>query len=200
MKTRKIIAYILTVAALLGLLAGCGKKDDQPSVPSTDGSNTATKNTESTKTTESTKATETTKATEVTEATQATEATSATEATETATTEAPCIHILGTKWTVTEKATCTNEGSRYKTCTLCGDKVAETIPMLEHEPGPWKQVKGKEATCTKEGVQYQACRQCEEIIIYINTEKKPHTPDATGKCKDCKEVLPTVPTETNKTP
>lgn len=191
MKTRKIIAYILTVAALLGLLAGCGKKDDQPSVPSTGSSDTATKSTESTKTTESTKATEATKATEVTQNTEATSATNATDATETTATESNCIHILGTKWTVTEKATCTNEGSRYKTCTLCGDKVAETIAQLEHEPGPWKQVKDKEATCKQEGVQYQACRQCEEIIIYINTEKKPHTPDATGeKCKVCGEAIP----------
>lgn len=190
MKTRRIIAYILTVAALLGLLAGCGKKDDQPSVPST-GSNTATKNTEATKTTESTKATETTKATEATQNTEATSATNATDATETTATEASCIHVLGTKWTVTEKATCTNEGSRYKTCTLCGDKVAETIAKLEHEPGPWKQVKGKESTCKQEGQQYLACRQCDEILIYANIEKKPHTPNATGdKCTVCGEAIP----------
>jgi len=187
MKTRKIIAYILTVAALLGLLAGCGKKDDQPSVPST-GNNTPIQNTESNKATESNKVTESTKGTE---ATQGTEATSATDATETTATESSCIHILGTQWTVTERATCTNEGSRYKTCTLCGDKVAEKIAKLEHEPGTWKQVKGKEATCKQEGQQYQACRQCEEIIIYANTEKLPHTPNAAGdKCKVCGEAIP----------
>lgn len=184
MKTRKIIAYILAVVTLLGLLTGCGKEDDKPSVPST-GSNTATKNTEATKTTESTQTTEVTQTT----ATQATEVTTATDATEA--TKPSCIHILGTKWTVTEKATCTNEGSRYKTCTLCGDKVAESIPKLDHEPGQWKQVKGKEASCKQEGQQYQACRQCEEIIIYINTEKKPHTPNAAGdKCTVCGEAIP----------
>lgn len=188
MKTRKIIAYILTVAALLGLLAGCGKKDDQPSVPST-GSNTPVQNTESNKATESNKVTESTKGTE---ATQGTEVTSATDATETTATESSCIHILGAKWTVTASATCTSEGSRYKTCTLCGDKVAEAIPQLDHQlSGTWKQVKGKEATCKQEGQQYQACVQCDEIVIYINTEKKAHTPNAAGdKCKVCGEAIP----------
>ncbi len=189
MKIRKLIAYILTVAALLGLLAGCGKKDDQPDVPSTGNSNASTQNTQSNKATETTKTTEATKATENTQDTQVTENTTATDVTED--TKPSCIHTLGTQWTVTERATCTNEGSRYKTCTLCGDKVAEKIAKLDHEPGTWKQVKGKEATCKQEGQQYQVCRQCEEVIIYINTEKLPHTPNAAGdKCKVCGEAIP----------
>ena len=188
MKTRKCIAYILTVAALLSLLAGCGKQANQPSMPSGN-SNIANQNTESNKATESNQTTEATKATESNQATNATEATGATEVTDA--TESDCIHILGAQWTVTERATCTNEGSRYKTCVLCGDKVAEKIAKLDHEPGTWKQVKGKDATCSQEGQQYQACRQCEEIIIYINTEKKPHTPNALGtKCTVCGEAIP----------
>ena len=164
MKLRKIIAYILTVAALLGLLTGCGGEKQDPTLP---GGNASTKATESNKSTEATQNNESTKATESNQATEATDATAASDATEA--TESSCIHVLGTTWTVTERATCTNEGSRYKTCTLCGDKVAETIAKLEHEPGSWKQVKGKEATCSQEGQQYQTCRQCEEIIIYANT-------------------------------
>lgn len=188
MKTRKIIAYILAVVTLMGLLAGCGKEDKKPSVPSGN-SNAATKNTEANKATESNKTTEATQTTEPNKATENTEATTATEVTEVTTPS--CIHVLGATWTVTERATCTNEGSRYKTCTLCGDKVAEKIAKLEHEPGSWKQVKGKEASCKQEGQQYQACRQCEEIIIYANTEKLPHTPNAAGdKCKVCGEAIP----------
>ena len=186
MKTRKIIAYILTVAALLGLLTGCGKQDNQPSSSATD-NKPAIQNTESqNKATESNKTTEATKGIEVT---QGTEASTATDATETGATENSCVHILGGQWAVVAAATCTTEGSRYKTCVLCGDKVAEAIPMLDHTPGVWKQVKGKEATCKQEGQQYQACVQCEEVIIYINTEKKAHTPGSNGKCTVCGETV-----------
>ncbi len=190
MKTRKIIAYILAVVTLLGLLTGCGKKDEQPTLPA--GNNAANQNTEATKTTDGTQATEATKATEATQATTATDATQATDATEV--TKPTCIHMLGTEWKVTVQATCTDEGSRYKTCTLCGDKVAETIPKLDHVPDPWQQDKGKEATCKQEGVMYQKCHNCDKILIYINTEKLPHTPNG-DNCKVCGEALSTATQE-----
>lgn len=36
------------------------------------------------------------------------------------------------RWTVTKKATCTTEGERYGTCTLCGEKVTETVKPTGH--------------------------------------------------------------------
>ena len=160
MKTRKIVAYILTVAALLGLLAGCGKQDNQPSIPANN--NSANQNTEQTQTTESNQATQ---SNQTTEATQGIDATTSTNPTATDATENSCIHILGGQWTVMAAATCTNEGTRYKTCVLCGDKVAEAIPLLDHTPGNWKQVKGKEATCSQEGYTGDVyCTACGEKV------------------------------------
>ena len=182
---RRYIAYILTAVLLMGILVGCGQQGNQPSTPVNN--NVPTKTTESNTATEGNHATE---GNQPTQDIQATEATGIGDATDPTATESNCAHLLSAQWTVTERATCTNEGNRYKTCSLCNEKVSEIIPRLDHEPGTWKQVPGKVSTCSQEGQQYQTCRQCDEILLYVNMEKKAHTLNAAGdKCTVCGEVL-----------
>ena len=100
-----------------------------------------------------------------------------------------CNHVLG-NWIVDKVSTCTTEGSRYKECSLCKQKVeTEKIPKTPHSPGAW--IVDKKATCTAEGSQHQECSQCKEKLLYITVAKADHkvkpvsgvpaTTSATGK-------------------
>ena len=65
-------------------------------------------------------------------------------------------------WTVTKKATCTENGSREKVCENCGDKITETINATGHK---WNEdyTTDKEATCTEAGSESIHCSVCDAI-------------------------------------
>ena len=117
------------------------------------------------------------------------------------------------EWKVIQEATKTEEGSMERTCTVCGYKQTETIPVIEHEHsyseewssdennhwhecdcgakadtathtyGDWKVT--KEATETEEGSRERTCTVCE----YVQTEAIPAA--GTGEPTDSTE--PTDP-------
>ncbi len=62
-------------------------------------------------------------------------------------------------WKVTE-ATCTEAGSRTKTCSVCGDVVTEAIPALGHD---WEKefTVDKAASCTEKGENSIHCTRCD---------------------------------------
>jgi len=68
-----------------------------------------------------------------------------------------CKHDWG-KWKVTKEPTCTEKGSRTRTCTLCGAKDKESIKATGHSWGKWKVT--KEATCAKKGERTRTCEVC----------------------------------------
>ena len=68
-----------------------------------------------------------------------------------------CKHDWG-KWKVTKEPTCTEKGSRTRTCTLCGAKDKESIKATGHSWGKWKVT--KEATCAKKGERTRKCSVC----------------------------------------
>ena len=72
-----------------------------------------------------------------------------------------CEHVYG-EWVVTKEATCTEDGSREKVCTICGDKVTETINANGHQ---WNEAytTDKEATCTEDGSESHHCLVCDAI-------------------------------------
>ena len=190
MKTRKIIAYILVVVMLAGLLAGC-KKTEKKSTATKSGNSSATKATESKSNSEPTKATTATKPSTPTNPSKPTEP-EETEPEETVPVKPPapdCQHIPENRWEVEKFSTCTTEGIRHRYCTQCKGVVeTEAIPVRDHDLSAW--IVDKMATCAEEGLQHQECKQCKSILIYIQTVKVPHTPDATGlTCKVCKASL-----------
>lgn len=61
------------------------------------------------------------------------------------------------KWNegiVTKEATCTAEGIKTFTCTVCGDTKTEVIPALGHDWSDWEV---KDSTCGQEGEKTRHC-------------------------------------------
>lgn len=71
----------------------------------------------------------------------------------------PALGHAPSDWTVTKEPTCTEAGSKHKTCTVCGiETEAQEIAVLEHTPGEW--VVTKEPTCTEAGSKHKTCTVC----------------------------------------
>ena len=72
-----------------------------------------------------------------------------------------CEHVYG-EWIVTKAATCTEAGSREKTCTRCGNKVIEEIPAAGHK---WNSdyTVDRKPTGTAEGSRSKHCSVCNAI-------------------------------------
>ena len=67
-------------------------------------------------------------------------------------------HTFG-DWVITKSPTCVAEGSKKRTCTVCGVEEVETIPATgEHTYGEWKVT--KQATCTADGTKTKTCTVC----------------------------------------
>ena len=202
---KKLLSYLLVIGILASLLTmtGCKKKKPDPTKPT--GQTVTTSGTEPTQTeplpTE-TEPTQTEPLPTVTEPIPTTEPTAPTVTDPTETTAPPCNHVPGS-WIVEKTSTCTTEGSRYKSCTICGEKVeTQAIPMLPHTPGQW--IVDVPANCQQEGQQHQNCSQCDTKLIIAAIAKTEHTetvvlgkaPTATEtgltdgkKCTVCNETL-----------
>lgn len=85
-------------------------------------------------------------------------------------------HKMG-KSVVTLEPTCTAEGKKEGTCTVCGTKAEETIAAKGHTFG--EAVVTKEATEIETGIKTKTCTVCnateEEEIPYLTA--KPETPE-----------------------
>jgi hypothetical protein len=153
----QVIAILSVVASLLLCLNGCKKKKPEP-----------TESTPSTESIETTGAEDTAPTTKPTTPAPTTKPTTPPPTTMPAETTEPvnnCAHVLG-NWKVGQVSNCTTEGSRYKECTLCKEKVeTEVIPKTDHSASNW--IVDKKATCTSQGKQHQECTQCKEVLISI---------------------------------
>lgn len=65
-------------------------------------------------------------------------------------------HSYG-EW-VTKDATCTEDGSSTRTCTVCNKTESETIPATGHTWGNW--TTDKAATCTTDKTELRECATC----------------------------------------
>ena len=67
-------------------------------------------------------------------------------------------HTYG-EWVITKNATCVAEGSKKRTCTVCGVEEIETIAATGvHTYGEWQVT--KQATCTADGTKTKTCTVC----------------------------------------
>lgn len=67
-------------------------------------------------------------------------------------------HTFG-DWVITKNATCVAEGSKKRTCTVCGVEEIETIAATGvHTYGEWQVT--KQATCTADGIKTKTCTGC----------------------------------------
>ncbi len=65
-------------------------------------------------------------------------------------------HVL-TDWITDRKATCTEDGLAYKSCTVCETAQAETkaLPATGHQKSPWQT--DKDVTCEEDGHRQRVC-------------------------------------------
>ena len=94
-------------------------------------------------------------------------------------------HTYG-EWVITKNATCVAEGSKKRTCTVCGVEEIETIAATGvHTYGEWKVT--KQATCTADGTKTKTCTVCgatqTEVIAKLGHNF------VEGKCSVCGETL-----------
>lgn len=68
-------------------------------------------------------------------------------------------------WTVTKEATCTEDGSKTRSCTSCGHQEMQAIPAPGHDWGDWEVT--KPSTETEDGSQIRTCKRCGETETEI---------------------------------
>ena len=94
--------------------------------------------------------------------------------------------------TITQKATCTEEGKSTTYCTMCGTIEREQIiPKQKHTESNWEVV--TEATCSNEGLKHKVCTVCNEEIsteVIPCRENHPFVWDTNGDtrthiCSEC---------------
>ena len=80
-------------------------------------------------------------------------------------------------WIVDKVATCTEDGSKHKECTVCGE-VLETVVIAKtgHKSSDW--ITDKEATASAAGSKHKECTVCKEVL---ETETIPQLKCATPK-------------------
>lgn len=69
----------------------------------------------------------------------------------------PCSHSYGS-WQTTAEATCSEEGTKTRTCSLCQYTETEVIALAKHNFGSWKTTTA--ATCVTAGSQSHTCSIC----------------------------------------
>lgn len=100
----------------------------------------------------------------------------------------PCVHFWDTG-AVTTEPSCTVNGIRTYTCTLCGETKEEYIAALGHI---YETSVTKEPTCTTTGIMRSICARClhafNEVIPATahNYESVQETSDAETYCPDTK--------------
>ena len=75
------------------------------------------------------------------------------------------IQALGHKYDegkVTDNSTCTKEGVKTYTCTVCGDTKTEAISKTSHTEGSF--VTTKQPTCEEKGIQTKSCTVCGAVL------------------------------------
>ena len=90
------------------------------------------------------------------------------------------------EWTVVKAATCTEDGTEKRTCTICGAEETRTIKAKGHTFGEWTVT--KKATCTEKGSQTRTCSVCgaTETQSIPATGSRPSNPGTSKPAEDVK--------------
>ena len=119
----------------------------------------------------------------------------------------PCVHEYQAE--ITLQASCTQEGIKTYTCTLCPDRYTESIPIMAHSYG--EAVLLQEPTCSQTGIETSTCSQCgavkkkavQTLAHTFGTPTLTKEPNCTEKgersatCTVCLEVYVVETLETN---
>ena len=95
-------------------------------------------------------------------------------------TPAECSHVFG-EWEVTLPATCTSEGERVRSCTLCDESESAVIPKNDSHTVVTDAEKA--ATCTSTGLSEGShCSACGKVLVAQETLPKLKHDFIDGKC------------------
>ena len=81
-------------------------------------------------------------------------------------------------WIVDNIASCSETGSKHRTCRVCGEIVTEEIPTISHTPSDWKV--DTQATVSVPGSKHTECTVCGTML---ETASIPQLKTATPKVK-----------------
>ena len=65
-------------------------------------------------------------------------------------------------WTVTKAATCTEDGSQKRSCTVCGNTETQTIKATGHKASGW--MIDKQPDIGEKGSKYKECTVCGKVL------------------------------------
>ena len=112
-----------------------------------------------------------------------------------------CEHVYG-EWEIINNSTCTENGEKSHSCTLCGNIESEVIVSSGHTYGEWEII--NHSNCTENGEKSRTCTICNDIEseVIISSghtygawrEEKAPTTSANGyighyQCANCKEYF-----------
>lgn len=87
-------------------------------------------------------------------------------------TEIPALPHQYIETNINVAATCTTNGERELTCTVCNNKTTEVIDATGHNPGAWRTT--TEPTCTAPGEATQYCSTCNAPLATRTVDAKGH--------------------------
>ena len=113
-------------------------------------------------------------------------------------------HVWSTEFIIDKEPTCTEDGSKSKHCTICGDMITEVLPATGHNYSDWTVT--KERTCTEDGRREQVCANCGDVITeiipatghnyseWVVTKEKTCAEDGSREqiCANCGDVITEV--------
>lgn len=66
-------------------------------------------------------------------------------------------------WLIISNSTCTQNGTKIKKCTICGETMqTESISLIDHSPGEWETTVN--ATTENEGLETKKCVSCDKTL------------------------------------
>ncbi|MDE7086641.1 MAG: hypothetical protein K2O67_00430, partial [Clostridia bacterium] len=81
---------------------------------------------------------------------------------------------------ITKEATCTAEGVKTFTCTVCAKTKTEAVDKIAHTSSDW--IEDKAPTCTAAGSKHKECTVCHTSLETGTIDKIAHTPGDAANC------------------
>ena len=75
------------------------------------------------------------------------------------------VHDYPGWWSIVDAATCTVDGLKKRSCTICGAEQIEAIPASGHKYGKWETV--TESTSEHDGLKKKVCSACGDEVTEI---------------------------------